>query len=71
MTRFRAATKNHSYRAAIQAEMAQAKVLGQNGTPFFVIDGHKVEGALSFEELKPLIEAPSSAAPAAAPNAGH
>jgi protein-disulfide isomerase len=72
MTKFRAAMKSHTYLAAIQAEMAQAKVLGQNGTPFFVINGHKVEGALPFDEFKPLIDgAPkdTGTAPGTAPPA--
>lgn len=45
------------YREAVEAETAAGQERGVRSTPTLFINGEKIEGAIPFEQLQPLIEA--------------
>jgi protein-disulfide isomerase len=57
----------HRFKAAVDADRQEGDKLGVDGTPFFFINGHALNGAADFETFKRLIEATlkETAAPAA------
>jgi predicted DsbA family dithiol-disulfide isomerase len=61
-------------KAAVDADIAEAKALGVTGTPAFFVNGHYISGAKPFEEFAEVINSeltrlklpvPSAAQPAA------
>ena len=54
--RFSACLISEASRAAVQKDLQEARRLGINSTPTFVINGKLVRGALSFENFKAVIE---------------
>jgi protein-disulfide isomerase len=58
MTRLESSLKNNisKYEDQLKNDMAMAKSAGVKGTPTFIINGKKIEGAESFSEFKKLID---------------
>ena len=54
-------------RAAVLADLREARRLGITGTPTFVVNGRLVRGAVSFEEFKVIIERELKSAQSASP----
>jgi len=44
------------FRAAVEADMAQAQALGINGTPTFIVNGQKLVGAHPLETFRTIID---------------
>ncbi len=59
---FQNAMSAHGARARIQQDIEQAAAVGARGTPNIFVNGRKVVGAKSFEELKPVFEMQLAAA---------
>ena len=53
---FRAALDEHTYAAAVAADLDQGLSLGVNGTPAFFINGRAAFGAMSYDTLKDVVE---------------
>ncbi|MFN2452781.1 MAG: thioredoxin domain-containing protein [Pyrinomonadaceae bacterium] len=56
ISKFQACLNSENSRAAILKDMQEAKRLGIEGTPTFIINGAVVRGAISFEEFKTIVE---------------
>ncbi len=56
MGAWRQGVANHTWSAAIDADQADARALGVDGTPTFFVNGVEVVGQQSFEELKAVID---------------
>jgi RNA polymerase sigma factor (sigma-70 family) len=56
MTAFRAALDNHTYKAAVDADIAAAKDIELQATPSFVINGRRVIGNLPVEAFRAVID---------------
>lgn len=54
--KFKVCINSEASRAAVVADLNQAKRLGINSTPTFVINGRLLRGALTFESLKQIID---------------
>ena len=48
---------SNRYREEVQAATAAGQERGVRSTPTLFINGEKIEGAIPFEQLQPLIEA--------------
>ena len=79
MKRFDQDLVSPGVKAAVDADIAEAKALGVTGTPAFFINGRYLSGAKPFEEFAQVINAeltrlkvpvPEAAAKAAAPAGG-
>ncbi len=55
--RFEEALTSGRHRAAVEADMAEARQLGITGTPAFFVNGHYLSGAKPFEAFAELINA--------------
>jgi protein-disulfide isomerase len=66
---FAACLENHDFAAAVQADMQEARALGINGTPAFLINGHLVSGALPFDVFEQAVD--SLIAEASVPSASN
>ncbi len=53
---FKACSESETSRAAVLEDVQEARRLGIDGTPAFIINGKLVSGALSFAEFKTIIE---------------
>lgn len=53
---FKACMSSEASRAAVVKDVSEAKLLGINSTPTFIVNGRLVEGALGFDDFKALIE---------------
>ncbi|MBI1308490.1 MAG: thioredoxin domain-containing protein [Proteobacteria bacterium] len=56
MAKFEADRKSAKIKAMVEADMADAERIGAQGTPFFVINGKAVSGALPAESFKKVID---------------
>jgi protein-disulfide isomerase len=56
LTEFGACLDSEAARAAVLADVREAKHLGVSGTPTFVVNGRLVRGAVSYDEFKATIE---------------
>jgi protein-disulfide isomerase len=56
MGKFKAALDAHTYKPAVDADLALAKELGVQGTPNFFINGRAVRGAVPFEQFKSAVD---------------
>jgi RNA polymerase sigma factor (sigma-70 family) len=56
MTAFNAALDNHTYKAAVDADIASAKDIEINATPSFVINGRRMIGNLPVEQFRTIID---------------
>ncbi|MAU00589.1 MAG: hypothetical protein CL608_25880 [Anaerolineaceae bacterium] len=54
---FNACLDSGRYRDEVQAETAAGQERGVRSTPTLFINGEKVEGAIPFDQLQPMIEA--------------
>jgi protein-disulfide isomerase len=54
--KFKACLVSETAKAAIQQDLREAKQLGINGTPTFIVNGAVVRGAISFEEFRAVID---------------
>jgi protein-disulfide isomerase len=63
LSSFKACLASETSRGAVLKDVREARRLGINGTPAFVINGKLVRGALSFEEFKNIIERELRSAP--------
>jgi predicted DsbA family dithiol-disulfide isomerase len=48
--------ENHDFKGAVQADIHEALQLGFTGTPAFLINGHPLVGAQSFEIFEQAVE---------------
>lgn len=55
-TAFNACLDSDRYRGAVQAETTAGQERGVRSTPTLFINGEKVEGAIPFDQLQPIIE---------------
>jgi protein-disulfide isomerase len=60
----RAGMRSHAWAAKVDADAAEARELGANGTPTFYVNGISVVGARGFDAFQPLIDAQAIAAQA-------
>lgn len=67
LTAFDTCLDSETARAAVLADVREAKRLGISGTPTFVVNGGLVRGAVSFDEFKAVIERELKSAPSASP----
>jgi protein-disulfide isomerase len=56
MPKFKHALDNHTYKAAVDKDLAEAKELGVQGTPNFFINGRPLRGAVPYEQFKSVVE---------------
>jgi predicted DsbA family dithiol-disulfide isomerase len=56
LSRFSACTNSEVARTAILKDLDEAKRLGINSTPTFIINGRVLRGALSFEDFQAAIQ---------------
>jgi len=56
LPKFKACILSESSRAAVRKDIQEARQLGINSTPTFIINGKLVRGAIGFEEFKTIIE---------------
>jgi predicted DsbA family dithiol-disulfide isomerase len=56
MTAFNAALDNHTYKPAVDADIAAAKDIELKATPSFVINGRRVIGNLPVESFRAVID---------------
>jgi protein-disulfide isomerase len=56
MARFKAALDSGKFKDRVQKDSAEGMKVGANGTPTFFINGHKVEGAVPFDNFKTVID---------------
>lgn len=54
--KFEACLSSESSLSAIQKDIQEAKRIGLNSTPTFIVNGRLVRGAISFEEFKTIID---------------
>lgn len=54
--KFKACSSSESSRIAVRKDMQEAKRIGLNSTPTFIVNGRLVRGAISFEEFKTIID---------------
>ena len=52
MVKFKAALDGHTFKAAVDKDLAEARELGVQGTPNFFINGRPVRGAVPYEQFK-------------------
>jgi len=52
MTKFKAALDNHTFKAVVDKDLAEARDLGVQGTPNFFINGRPLRGAVPYEQFK-------------------
>ena len=57
MKRFKAALDSNKFESQINADMAEGRRLGVNGTPSFFINGVRLVGAVPIEQFKTVIDA--------------
>ena len=60
----RAGMRSHAWAAKVDADLAEARELGVNGTPTFYVNGISVVGARGFDAFQPLVDAQAIAAQA-------
>ncbi|HJX66187.1 MAG TPA: thioredoxin domain-containing protein [Polyangia bacterium] len=56
MGKFKAALDNHTFKAAVDKDLADAKELGVQGTPNFFINGRPMRGAVPYEQFKTVVD---------------
>jgi protein-disulfide isomerase len=56
MKRFKADLDNRSFKAQVDADLAQARKIGVRGTPNFFINGRKLTGARPYEQFKAKVD---------------
>jgi protein-disulfide isomerase len=56
MAKFKAALDAHTYKAAVDQDMAIGKDLGVQGTPNFFINGRPLRGAVPYEQFKTVVD---------------
>jgi protein-disulfide isomerase len=69
LARFRAALDSGKHRKTVEADQAQAALLGASATPTYFVNGRKHMGAKDFASWKPIIEEALASAGGAAPTA--
>ena len=52
MVKFKAALDGHTFKAAVDKDLAEARELGVQGTPNFFINGRPLRGAVPYEQFK-------------------
>lgn len=57
VTRFTSELSSHKYQAVVQAETKQGLDAGVEGTPTVFLNGRPYRGAVTFEDLKPAVDA--------------
>jgi protein-disulfide isomerase len=62
LSALRAALDDRRWREAVAADSAAGSIAGVTGTPTMFINGQPVVGAVSYEHLKPVVEAAKAAA---------
>jgi protein-disulfide isomerase len=62
--RLRVGLRAHAWAAKVDADLAEARELGVNGTPMFFVNGISVVGARPFDAFQPIIDAQATAAQA-------
>lgn len=55
-TAFVSCLDERRFRAAVEADVAQAQALGINGTPTFIVNGQKLVGAHPLETFRTIID---------------
>ncbi|MGB8294425.1 MAG: thioredoxin domain-containing protein [Polyangia bacterium] len=56
MGKFKAALDKHTYKAAVEKDLADARELGVQGTPNFFINGRPMRGAVPYEQFKTAVD---------------
>jgi len=56
MGKFKAALDNHTFKAAVDKDLADARELGVQGTPNFFINGRPMRGAVPYEQFKTVVD---------------
>ena len=56
MVKFKAALDNHTFKAAVDKDLADARELGVQGTPNFFINGRPLRGAVPYEQFKSAVD---------------
>jgi protein-disulfide isomerase len=56
MSKFKAALDKHTYKAAVEKDLADARDLGVQGTPNFFINGRPMRGAVPYEQFKTAVD---------------
>ncbi|HEX7597230.1 MAG TPA: thioredoxin domain-containing protein, partial [Polyangia bacterium] len=56
MAKFKAALDNHTFKAAVDQDLAMAKDLGVQGTPNFFLNGRPLRGAVPYEQFKTVVD---------------
>jgi protein-disulfide isomerase len=56
MGKFKAALDKHTFKAAVDKDLADAKELGVQGTPNFFINGRPLRGAVPYEQFKSAVD---------------
>jgi protein-disulfide isomerase len=56
MGKFKAALDNHTFKAAVDKDLADARELGVQGTPNFFINGRPMRGAVPYEQFKTAVD---------------
>jgi protein-disulfide isomerase len=54
--RFAKDVRDRTFREVADADLADAHRLGVNGTPTFVIDGERIDGVVTFSEIKDIVD---------------
>jgi len=56
LVEFKEALDGHAFKAAVDADLAEARELGVQGTPNFFINGRPIRGAAPYERFKALVD---------------
>jgi protein-disulfide isomerase len=56
MGKFKAALDSHTFKAAVDKDLADARELGVQGTPNFFINGRPMRGAVPYEQFKTVVD---------------
>lgn len=68
MPQFRACLDSEEARAAVLRDVQEARRLGFNGTPSFLVNGKPVSGAISFDDFRRLIDQALKSSSTASPS---